>query len=301
MPTNGISGTNNNKNSKPRSKPANLAVLTYSVSPDLEKTLITLNNRGASVHYIIEENGNQIQFTNDATDETFCCGKSEFRGQTSLNQVSINMMLINDAKNDFKKVQIDKLIVFFQDLAQRYPHLDLKIDVAGLGEAAIVRKEDVPAGEGKIFPRHKAPGREFPWEECAQHGIGLFLSTTPEQKAETCISPESSKEEILSLQNSLKAYGYAIEASGIYDAATKEWVNRFNKRYVPDVTEQLDPTLWSKASQLSLEHVLAYINTKTNIVTQLPSSQNSFFNPPSAPAANTIDESVQQTSTLNIK
>jgi N-acetylmuramoyl-L-alanine amidase len=68
----GISGTNNNKDSKPRTKPVSLVVLTYSVSPDLEKTLITLNNRGASVHYIIEENGKQNQFTNDATDIRTC-------------------------------------------------------------------------------------------------------------------------------------------------------------------------------------------------------------------------------------
>lgn len=291
--TNGISGTNTNKNSKPRTKPANLVVLTYSVSPDLEKTLITLNNRGASVHYIIEENGNQIQFTNDATDETFCCGKSEFRGQTSLNQINISMMLINDAKSVFKQEQITKLIAFLQDLAQRYPHLDLKKDIAGLGEIAV--QKDQPS------PRHIAPGKDFPWEQLAQQGFGLFLVTTAEQKAEIYISPTSSQQEISSLQNSLKAYGYAIVASGIYDDATKEWVTRFNQRYVPDATKQLDSSLWSKASQLSLEHVLSYINTKANIATQLPSSQNSFFNPPSAPAANTMDENVQQTPTLNIK
>jgi N-acetylmuramoyl-L-alanine amidase len=289
----GISGTNNNKDSKPRTKPVSLVVLTYSVSPDLEKTLITLNNRGASVHYIIEENGKQNQFTNDATDITFCCGKSEFRGQSSLNEISINMMLINNAQSVFQEAQITKLIDFLQDLAQRYPNLDLKKDIAGLGEVAV--QNDQP------FPRHIAPGKFFPWEQLAQQGFGLFLATTPEQKAEICVSPTSPEAKILDLQTKLRGYGYAIEASGIYDDATKAWVTRFNQRYVPDETNQLDASLWSKASQLSLEYIQQYLNTKTNIATQLPSSPNIFFNPSAPAAANTTDEVRVQTPTLNLK
>lgn len=277
---NGISGTNNNKNSKPRTEQPNLVVLTYSVLPNLKETLFALNSRGASVHYIIEENGNQIQFTNDATQQTFCCGKSEFRNQTSLNEISINMMLINDAASIFKQEQITKLIAFLQDLAQRYPSLDLKKDIAGLGEVAILKKEDVPAGEGKIFPRHIALGKDFPWKELADRDFGLFLETSETQKSEKYIDDKSTREKILALQGRLKEYGYGIETSGIYDEATKAWVTRFNQRYVPDATQQLDASLWSKASQLSLEHVLNYINENKKVVTQtLASSPTSLFKP----------------------
>jgi N-acetyl-anhydromuramyl-L-alanine amidase AmpD len=295
--TNGMSGTNTNKNSKPReyNLQPTLVVLTYSVLPNLKETLFILNNHGASVHYMIEENGNQIQFTNDATDQTFCCGKSEFRGQTSLNQVSITIMLINDAQSVYKQQQITKLIDFFQDLAQRYPHLDLKKDIAGLSEVAV--QKELPS------PRHIAPGRFFPWEQLAQQGFGLFLATTPEQKAEICISPASSQLQILTLQNKLRDYGYAIEANGNYDDITKAWVTRFNERYVPDPTQQLDAGLWSKASQLSLENILAYTHTKTNIANASPllSSQSSLFNQASLPTAKTMDEVTVQTSMLNMK
>ncbi len=68
---NGVSGTNNNKNSEPRSVKPNLVVLSYSNSSDLESALIELNRQNVSVHYIIDEDGNQTQFTNDLTQETF--------------------------------------------------------------------------------------------------------------------------------------------------------------------------------------------------------------------------------------
>jgi len=263
---NGISGTNDNKNSKPRTVQPNLVVLTYSVLPDLKDTLIALNKGGASVHYIIEEDGRQTQFADDATQQTFCCGNSKFKDQPSLNSVSINVMLINDANSAFRSEQIKKLISFLQDLAQRHPHLDLKKDIVGLGEIAVEKN--------KSYPHYQAPGKHFPWETLALNGFGLFMVTTPEQKAEVKVSPASSESEVLSLQKELKEYGYAIENTGVYDEATKAWVTRFNERYVPDATKQLDASIWSKASQLSLEHIQNHIHSKTPAAT-LSSSADS--------------------------
>lgn len=250
----GISGTNNNKNSQPRTEGVDSVVLTYSVLPDLKETLFTLNKHGASVHYIIEEDGNQIQFANDLTQETFCCG-TDLEGSISHNQVSINVMLINDGESVFKENQIDKLIVFLQDIKGRYPHLDLRNRIRGLGEVAI---------KGGVFPHHIAPGKFFPWEQLAQSSLGLFLSTTPEQKHKVYISPESSKEEILNLQLRLKLYGQKfdygyryIEANGVYDDLMKAWVTRFNERYVPapEGGRIIDVSLWSEASHLNLKYI----------------------------------------------
>lgn len=285
---------NDNRSFKDRTQEVAAVIVTYSSSTDKGHTLATLNDRGASVHYLIEENGRQTYQLDQSKQVSFCCGKSGFRGKSSVNEFSINIMLMNDSMSFFKEEQISKLIESLEKIKEAFPHLDLKKDIAGLGEVAV--QPDQPS------PRHIAPGKFFPWEQLAQQGFGLFLATTPEQKAEICISPASSEAEILDLQTKLRAYGYAIEASGIYDEATKAWVTRFNQRYVPDETNQLDASLWSKASQLSLEHIQQYLNTKTNIVTQLPSSQNSFFNQPSAPAAaNTTDEVRVQTPTLNLK
>lgn len=149
-------------------------------------------------------------------------------------------------------------------------------------------------------PRHKAPGRDFPWEELAKHGFGLFLSTTSEQKAQANITPDSSEQEILALQNSLKVYGYAIKPNGVYDEPTKEWINRFNTRYVPDATERLDPSIWSEASQLSLDHILNYLQENKKIETQTLASAPIGLFKPTAPAANT-EEASEQTATLSMK
>lgn len=309
MPNNGISETNDNKNSKPRKDNIlpQFVIFTYSVSPDLKDTLFSLNTRGASVHFIIDEDGKQIQFTNDLTQQTFCCGLSKHNDQTSLNQTSINVMFINDAMSAFKPEQISKSIKFLQDIAQRYPYMDLKRDLLGLGEVAISIDENAPSGEGKVFPRHQAPGKFFFWQELAEQGFGLFCPATTEQKAEICISPCSSKEEILTLQENLQEYGYPIESSGIYDAATKAWVTRFNERYVPSsncddsMLQNADPSLWSKASQLNLQHILDYINSQKNTLSQSTNFQTSFFNHASSTADNSIDEAAQQTVNLNLK
>jgi N-acetyl-anhydromuramyl-L-alanine amidase AmpD len=264
---------NDNRDFKNRKQEIGLIVLTYSVTTDKGVTLATLNDNGASIHYLLEENGRQTYKLDQSNQVSFCCGKSEFRGKSSVNEFSINIMLMNDSESPFKQAQIDKLISTLGKIKEAFPHLDLKIDIAGLGEVAV--QKDSPS------PRHIAPGKFFPWEQLAQHGFGLFLSTTPEQKAEVCISPESSEPEILALQTKLKEYGYAIASNGVYDDATKAWVTRFNQRYVPDSTQQIDASIWSKASQLSLEYIQNYKNELKQAITQTTASAPSLFKVPS--------------------
>ncbi len=302
MPNNGISRTNTNKttNYRMEEKPKFL-VITNSVSPTPEKALLALYRDGnsASVHYFIRKDGKQDQFHLE-DNQSFTCGRSKFGEEESLNKTAISVMFINTGNEAYTEEQKAKFKAYLADFKERNPHIDLKINLLGLGEVATQIK-DVPEGHGKIFPRHEAPGKLFFWDELAALGFGLFVPTTAQQKAEICVSPTSPEAKILDLQTKLREYGYAIEASGIYDDATKAWVTRFNQRYVPDETNQLDASLWSKASQLSLEYIQQYLNTKTNIATQLPSSPNIFFNPSAPAAANTTDEVRVQTPTLNLK
>ncbi len=300
MPTNGMSKTNDNKTFDIREAAVKFLILTNSVTPLIGETLVTLYNNGnsRSVHYLINKAGLQDQFAYESM-QTFTNGKSYMRGNHSLNQTAVNVMLINSGNETYPKEQIAKFIKFASDFQERNPNIDLKIDFFGLGEVAYIKKE-VSAGEGKIFPRHQAPGEIF-WqqyaEKLAEKNIGLYIPTTYDQKTEICVSPASSQCEITELQNKLRDYGYAIEASGKYDEATKAWVTRFNQRYVPDATQTIDATIWSEASQLSLNHILNYIaNTITNTVTQSSSANNFFI--ASAPAEN-ADE-VKQVSTLKL-
>ncbi|CAK6515174.1 MAG: hypothetical protein IRF12RH_05600 [Rickettsia helvetica] len=49
-------------------------------------------------------------------------------------------MLINDAKSDFPEEQIGQLCKFLKDIKLRYPDLDLKHDLVGLGEVTVNRE-----------------------------------------------------------------------------------------------------------------------------------------------------------------
>lgn len=278
MPNNGISGTNTNKTTNYRIEKPKFLVVTNSVSPTPEQAILALYRDGnsASIHYFIRKEGKQDQFHLE-DNQAFTCGQSKFGEEVSLNKTAITVMFINNGNESYTQEQKDQFKAYLEDFKKRNPAIDLKINLLGLGEVATLTKADVPEGEGKIFPRHEAPGKLFFWDELAELGFGLFIPTTPEQKAESWVSPESSELEIKALQENLQNYGYALEASGKYDDATKAWVTRFNQRYVPDPTQAIDASIWSKASQISLDNILNHIQENKKQVTQTLTSSPSLF------------------------
>lgn len=291
-----ISGTTDNKTFKIREKAVQFLILTNSVTPSIEETLVALYNKGnsRSVHHLINREGHQDQFAPEKMIISFTSGKSFFRGNTSLNETAVHVMLLNTGSEAYTQEQKDKLVAFLNDFRKRHPEIDLKINLLGLGEVA------TNIGEGKIFPRHQAPGKIF-WQEMAkelaEQGFGLFIETTPEQKRAVCVSPASSTSEITDLQNQLREYGYALEASGQYDDATKAWVTRFNQRYVPDAI--LADHIWTEASQINLDNIVNYICDKSHTVTQSSIARSDFFTA-SAPV-NTDEVDTQQLASLALK
>ncbi|TLY47446.1 MAG: hypothetical protein E6K54_05985 [Gammaproteobacteria bacterium] len=298
-----ISGTTNNKTFKIRKKTVQFLILTNSVTPSIEETLLALYNKGdsRSVHHLINREGHQDQFAAEKTIISFTSGTSSFRGNTSLNETAVHVMLLNTGSEAYTQEQKDKLVAFLKDFRIRHSEIDLKINLLGLGEVATSigdvannEKQTLTEGEGTIFPRHQAPGKIF-WQEMvkelAEQGFGLFIETTSEQKNTVCVSTASSTREITDLQNQLREYGYALQTSGHYDEATKAWVTRFNQRYVPDAT--LDDSIWSEASQINLDNIVNFISAKTHKVTQSSVSRSDFFTA-NAPVANTDEVDTQQ-------
>lgn len=283
-----------NRDFKNRTQDVGLIVITYSVSTDMGITLATLNTNGASIHNLFEETGRETYKLDQNTQVSFCCGRSRFRNKPSVNEFSINLMLMNDAKSPFKPEQIDALKASLQKIQTNFPDLDMRTNIVGLGEVATIEakliekdsKQDyvvklggeqvfLEKGEGKIFPRHIAPGKYFGvvWELLAKANIGLFQETTTEEKETPYFNGNNpSKDEVSNLQHKLITYGYPLEKSGIYDKATKEWIIRFNEHYVPDPSllksdnnsTPIDPRVWSVASEKSLDYILTCLNTKTN-------------------------------------
>lgn len=247
---NGISNTNspNGKYMAPRPegvKP-NCVVITYSVSDNINSTLEALQARGASVHYITDKDGTQYQYHNDLTDQAFYAGKSSWKGEVGVNKFGIGNMLINDEKNDFSKEQIGKLKSFLADIATRYPDLDLKHDLVGLGEVTVNRGGNA----------HIAPGSKFPWKELAEAGFGRYFETTQDQKSKVLLSPDSTGEQVDTLQTKLKAYGYGVESTSTFDQITQQAVRVFNDRYDTGLPNEEPPVTWTEASEYELSKLL---------------------------------------------
>ncbi|WP_341756934.1 MULTISPECIES: N-acetylmuramoyl-L-alanine amidase [unclassified Candidatus Tisiphia] len=236
---NGISNTNDSKFSAPRAegvKPS-CVVLTYSVSETLNQALAALQERGASVHYIIDKDGKQYQYHNDLESKTFFAGNSSWKGQEKVNDFGISIMLINDSKDNFTPSQIGKLKECLADIKERYQDLNIMDDLVGLGEVA---------------ERHVAPGKLFPWKDLAEAGFGKFIETTKGQQENILIHRGDQGEKVSNVQSQLKTHGYNISVDGKCGNKTVNWFEKFNARYVPE--HELSDS-WSEADQYVLDNL----------------------------------------------
>ncbi|WP_341754707.1 N-acetylmuramoyl-L-alanine amidase [Candidatus Tisiphia endosymbiont of Dioctria rufipes] len=238
----GVSTTNDSKFFAPREPGVepSCVVLTYSVGNTLNSAIDTLQYNGTSVHYIIDKEPNdkeeqQYQYHNDLESKAFYAGKSSWKGQEKVNDFGIGIMFINDAKSAFTESQINKVIKLLEDITVRYPNLNLKENLVGLGEVAA---------------RHVAPGKFFPWKQLTDAGFGKFIDTTEEQRKEILIKQGDEGEKVSYVQAQLKDHGYGIKVDGKCGDKTTTWFEKFNTRYV---LEQSPPNEWSEASQFVLD------------------------------------------------
>ncbi len=100
MPNNGISGTNNNKTINVRDEKLTFLILTNSVITDKKDIYAALYDKGASIHYLIDKEGFQIQFANE-NEQTFTNVRSQFRNKVSLNKFAVNLMFVNSGSEAY--------------------------------------------------------------------------------------------------------------------------------------------------------------------------------------------------------
>lgn len=196
------------------SSPINKITFGYSVCEgDLGETLKALASKGASVHYIITQDGTQLQLHNDYM-KTFYAWIGKFKGE-SVNETSINIMLLNDAKSEYTSAQIEKFISLVEQLQAK--HNIPNENVIGLNEA----------NPGQPY----SPGLLFPWDKLAEHGIGKII-TIPEEISAECyanVGDESSK--IAEFQTLLAKHGYPVQNNGTLDKDTAHYTLAANMRY----------------------------------------------------------------------
>ncbi len=80
--------------------------------------------------------------------------------------------------------------------------------------------------------RKQDPGELFPWRRLAAGGVGIWVPPSREYEGPVLREGDSG-EGVLSLQGDLARWGFGIEASGQFDAATAAVVRAFQRHYRP--------------------------------------------------------------------
>ncbi|SUC34294.1 N-acetylmuramoyl-L-alanine amidase AmiD precursor [Providencia rustigianii] len=206
-------------------------VLHYTVSDDAHSIKILTKGKVSS-HYLIpsqpeQKNGQPVilQLVPERL-KAWHAGDSRWQYHHSLNDNSIGIEIVNEGlvrKNGqdiwqpFNDSQIDALIPLLSDIMQRYgipPE-----NVIGHSDIAPLRKQD--------------PGRAFPWQVLALHGIGAWPDpqTVTKHLAGRQVNAPAN---VLRLQKALKFYGYAgIPQTGKLDAETKRTLRAFQLHFRP--------------------------------------------------------------------
>ena len=78
--------------------------------------------------------------------------------------------------------------------------------------------------------RKEDPGERFPWGRLFEAGVGLWV---PPHLGEGGLAPGSEGEAVGGLQADLAGYGYGLETTGSFDAATAKVVRAFQLHFRP--------------------------------------------------------------------
>src|SRR3954467_10898625 len=198
-----------------------MIVLHYTGMPDVEGALTRLCTPGTDVsaHYVVLEDGRIVQCVPEAK-RAWPAGASFWAGEADVNSCSIGVEIVNRGHDwgypEFPRRQIAAVIALCRGIMLRRnipPHR-----VLGHSDVAPARKQD--------------PGEKFPWHSLANSGVGHWVYPAPIVPGEV-LKSGASGDDVRDLQQALRRYGYGIEASAKYDAATTEVVTAFQRHFRP--------------------------------------------------------------------
>jgi N-acetylmuramoyl-L-alanine amidase len=199
-----------------------MIVLHYTGMPDAEGAITRLCTDGTDVsaHYIVLEDGRIVQTVPEAK-RAWHAGSSFWAGEDDINSCSIGIEIINRGHDwgypDYPSRQIAAVTALCRGILLRHEMPTHR--VLGHSDVAPARKKD--------------PGEKFPWHLLASSGVGHFVHPAPIVPGDG-LRIGADGDEVRALQQALARYGYGIEVSGVYDAATSEVVSAFQRHFRPE-------------------------------------------------------------------
>jgi len=167
-----------------------------------------------SAHYVVGEDGAIFRLVPENC-RAWHAGASSWHGEGDVNARAIGIEIVNGGHDfglpDFPEAQIVSLIALLKDILARNK----------LEASRVVAHSDV-APDRKLDP-----GEKFPWKRLADSGVALW----PTAIAKT-IEPTSG-EAISQVQRQLAVFGYGVRQTGVMDAATRNAISAFQRRFRP--------------------------------------------------------------------
>ena len=204
-----------------RHLPIDMLLLHYTGLSTGEASVALLASPEAQVsaHYVVDEDGSIIQMVPEAA-RAWHAGHAVWAGESDINSRSIGIEVQNGGHGlglpDFPEAQIQAVEALCADIIARHAiRADL---VLGHSDVAPDRKQD--------------PGEKFPWERLHKAGIGHWVEPVP-LKERYSFELGSEDPPVAALQTMLGLYGYGIEVTGRYDAATEQVVTAFQRHFRP--------------------------------------------------------------------
>jgi N-acetylmuramoyl-L-alanine amidase len=202
--------------------PIDILLLHYTGMQTAEAALARLTDPAAKVsaHYTVGEDGRIYRHVDEAA-RAWHAGASSWAGASDINARSVGIEIINPGHEfgyrDYPPKQISAVVTLARDLVIRFGITPAR--VLGHSDVAPARKQD--------------PGERFPWAQLAEAGIGLWPrgARRPHRRA---LKPGMRGTDVQILQKKLAAYGYGLEASGVYDAPTALVVTAFQRHFRPE-------------------------------------------------------------------
>lgn len=218
-----------------------LLLLHYTGMEHADAALACLSTAPSKVscHYFVDEDGTVIQIVPEAM-RAWHAGVSHWAGEDDINSCSIGIEIHNPGHDfgypDFPDVQMRAVERLCLDIVDRN---------AISPERVLAHSDVAPA-------RKMDPGEKFDWTRLARAGIGLWVE--PEPLCDGAVLKCGAEgEEVRSLQDALRSYGYGLDVSGFYDDETRQVVAAFQRHFRPAKVDGMA----DRSTRVTLDRLLA--------------------------------------------
>lgn len=173
-----------------------------------------------SCHYVVDEAGLIIQLVPES-QRAWHAGVSCWAGESDINSASIGIEIHNpgheDGYPDFPPSQMSAVAALSRDIAVRNR----------------LRPRDVLAHSDVAPDRKIDPGEKFDWGWLYGRGVGHWVAPSAVDPGDPGFECGYFGEAVHAAQTALAGYGYAVDASGMLDAATAFVLRAFQLHFRP--------------------------------------------------------------------